>query len=55
MRTRRSEERLERLVADLAHLPPAALRDAILEDVESFTRDAPQSDDVTLVIVKREG
>jgi len=49
------DEHLERLVADLAHLDPAALRDAILEDVESFTSGAPQNDDVTLVIVKREG
>lgn len=48
------DERLQALVARSADAGPEALRDAILEDVERWTRGAPPSDDVTLVIVRRE-
>jgi phosphoserine phosphatase RsbU/P len=48
------DDRLVNLVVRLSHLDPAALRDAILDDVGRFTGGAPPSDDVTLVIVKRE-
>jgi sigma-B regulation protein RsbU (phosphoserine phosphatase) len=49
------DDRLVELVAAHATASPAALRDAILGDVERFASGVPQHDDVTLVIVRRVG
>lgn len=46
------EERLEMLVADNRHLSANELLDLILAELEKFTAGTPQSDDITLVLVK---
>lgn len=44
---------LAALVASLRELPAAEIVDRVLAEVDRFTADAPQSDDRTLVIVRR--
>jgi sigma-B regulation protein RsbU (phosphoserine phosphatase) len=46
------EARLRQLVAAGAHLPAAALHAHIVAEVSAFCRDAPQHDDLTLVVAK---
>jgi phosphoserine phosphatase len=48
------ESRVTALVAARAHEPMARLAEAILEAVEAFAGGAPQEDDMTVVLVKRE-
>jgi sigma-B regulation protein RsbU (phosphoserine phosphatase) len=47
------EERLENSIRNNLHLNTEEIIRAIFKDVESFTKGAPQSDDITMVIVKR--
>ena len=47
------EERLENSIRQNLQLSADDLIKAIFKDVESFTKGAPQSDDITMVIVKR--
>lgn len=47
------EERLERLVSENAHLPPKAIQDCIIGEVQGFLDGTRQSDDLTLVIIQR--
>jgi sigma-B regulation protein RsbU (phosphoserine phosphatase) len=47
-----SQERLESLVADLAHLPAEDLMRGVIEDLRRWCLNTPQHDDVTLVVVK---
>lgn len=47
------EERLEKLIKNNLHLSAEEIIKEIFKDVESFTKGAPQSDDITMVIVKR--
>jgi serine phosphatase RsbU (regulator of sigma subunit) len=47
------EERLLKLIKDNSLLNSEQLTKKILEDVNGFTSGAPQSDDITLLIVKR--
>ncbi|MDX1613904.1 MAG: GAF domain-containing SpoIIE family protein phosphatase [Candidatus Promineifilaceae bacterium] len=47
-------ERLRRIIAKTADRSARAIRDAIVEEVKAFTEDVAQSDDLTLVIIKRE-
>ena len=49
------EERLAALVPHLAHLPAAAIRDSILEELSRFVGVCPPYDDVTLVVAKMKG
>ncbi|MGA2596746.1 MAG: SpoIIE family protein phosphatase [Bryobacteraceae bacterium] len=47
---------LERLIACMranAALPPAAIVDAVFKEIDAFTGEAPQFDDITIMIVKR--
>ncbi len=46
-------ERLASLLADGGHLTASALIDEITHEVEQFTGGGPNSDDLTMVIVKR--
>jgi sigma-B regulation protein RsbU (phosphoserine phosphatase) len=46
------EARLRRLVAESAHLSAEEIRERIVENVRDWRRDAPQHDDLTLVIMK---
>ena len=47
------EERLAELLAKHHSLTGAALMEKILEEVKSFTGTTPQSDDMTIVVVRR--
>ncbi len=49
-----SDERMERLVVASRQLDPAALAKQVMEDVDQFVGDAPRSDDITMLILKRE-
>ncbi|MEQ1869283.1 MAG: PP2C family protein-serine/threonine phosphatase [Vicinamibacterales bacterium] len=46
------EERLGRLVEEHAHLPSDELRERLLRDISAFAGDAPQHDDMTLIILR---
>lgn len=46
------EPRLARLIAAHLHLPPTDLRDRVLAEIAGFVREAPQHDDMTLVVGK---
>ncbi len=48
------EERLRRLVASSRSLQPADLCERIKRDIDEFVEDAPQSDDITTLILKRD-
>lgn len=48
-------ERLEQLVVENKHLPVRELYDTILTALRDFSNGAPQSDDITLVILRRTG
>jgi phosphoserine phosphatase len=48
------EERVEAILRSRHTLPMAELSSVILADVEAFARGAPQEDDITIVLVKRE-
>ncbi len=47
------EERFESSIRKNLHLPAEEIIKEIFKDVEIFTKGAPQSDDITMVIVKR--
>lgn len=47
------EERLLQTLRDNREKPPAAIIDAIIKRIASFTGNAPLSDDLTLVILRR--
>ncbi len=47
------EERLENAVKKNLHLSADEMIKEIFKDVETFTKGAPQSDDITMVIIKR--
>ncbi len=49
------EERLRQVIAENAHRSANEILEALLEARHSFIRDAEQSDDLTVVIVKRQG
>jgi sigma-B regulation protein RsbU (phosphoserine phosphatase) len=46
------EERLRRAVEQAAGLPASAIIEQIVEDVRQWSADAPQYDDITLVVMK---
>jgi phosphoserine phosphatase RsbU/P len=46
------EDRLEKTIASAACLPPADVIAKILDRVCEWCRDAPQHDDMTLVVLK---
>lgn len=46
------EDRLQKLIRENARLSAQALMDAIHQDILEFTTGAPQSDDITMMIVK---
>ena len=47
------ENRLYAVLSPLADAHPAAVLDAILDNVQEFVEDTPQSDDITLLAIKR--
>lgn len=49
-----SAERLEAELKENAHLSARALGKRILASIDYFVEDAPQSDDITLVVIERE-
>ena len=46
------EARLGQLVEEHAHLPSDELRERILREIEAFVGDAPQHDDMTMILLK---
>ena len=46
------ESRLGRLVETHAHLPSEELRERVLRDIAAFVGDAPQHDDMTMILLK---
>ena len=48
------EGRLSAILEDHANLPPDELRERILREVAAFVGDAPQHDDMTMILVKVE-
>ncbi len=46
------ENRLGQLVEEHAHLASAELRERILREIEAFVGDAPQHDDMTMILLK---
>ena len=49
------EEALLEVMRRNRHLPAAGIKDAILEAVASHTSGVAQSDDITLVVIRRQG
>ncbi len=49
------DQRLKALIAKSAGISPDRVGEKILEDVDSFVGEAPRSDDLSLVIIKRWG
>lgn len=48
-------DRLSALVRDCAHMPAAGIRDRVAASEQAFRSGAPQSDDITFVIIKVTG
>ena len=48
------ETRLGRLVEEHAHLPSDELRERVLREIAAFVGDAPQHDDMTMILLKVE-
>ena len=48
------EQRLGRLIEEYADLPSDLLRDRVLGEIASFVGDAPQHDDMTMILLKIE-
>ncbi len=46
------ENRLGQLVETHAHLPPDELRERVLREIAAFVGDAPQHDDMTMILLK---
>ncbi|UCC45304.1 MAG: SpoIIE family protein phosphatase [Candidatus Zixiibacteriota bacterium] len=47
------EERLERLLIDQRQCPPDQICGKLVEDIVAFVEQTPQSDDITMLLVKR--
>lgn len=50
-----SEERLKEIILSYASAPAQEIKQAILDDVQRFVGHEPQSDDLTLMVLKRIG
>jgi sigma-B regulation protein RsbU (phosphoserine phosphatase) len=46
------EARLGRIVEEHAHLPSDELRERILREIAAFVGDAPQHDDMTMILLR---
>jgi serine phosphatase RsbU (regulator of sigma subunit) len=46
------EQRLARLIEEHAHLPADELRERVLREIAAFVGDAPQHDDMTMIVLK---
>jgi sigma-B regulation protein RsbU (phosphoserine phosphatase) len=46
------EQRLATLVEEHAHLPADELRERVLREIKAFVGDAPQHDDMTMILLK---
>jgi len=49
-----TDERMERFVVASHTLAPVELADALMHDIATFVGDGPRSDDITMLIIKRE-
>ncbi len=48
------DERTEQLVVGLRHLSPEEIAVRLLQDIKTFVKDSPRSDDITMLLVKRD-
>ncbi len=48
------EERLEKVMMEIQGRTASGIIDAVMEDIAAFVGDAPQSDDITLLVMKAE-
>ena len=46
------EQRLAALVEEHAHLPADELRERVLREIAAFVGEAPQHDDMTMILLK---
>ncbi|HVP07133.1 MAG TPA: SpoIIE family protein phosphatase, partial [Candidatus Acidoferrum sp.] len=49
-----SDARMEKLVVDARRLAPDALAQRLMEDIDTFIGDSPRSDDITMLIIKKD-
>jgi sigma-B regulation protein RsbU (phosphoserine phosphatase) len=49
------ESRLLQLIRDLGHMPASLVCSSILENVKNFSRECPQADDLTVVVLGDKG
>ncbi len=47
------EDRLQKIILDNKSIPTASLMNKLLEAIETFTGEATQFDDITMLIAKR--
>lgn len=48
------DDKMEELVSGASALKPDEIAGKVVEDIRSFVKDAPSSDDITMLVVKRE-
>jgi len=48
------DERTERLVTSLRHQPPHEIARCLTDDIKKFVQDSPRSDDITMVLLKKD-
>jgi serine phosphatase RsbU (regulator of sigma subunit) len=48
------DERMERLIIDSRRDPLPMITERLMKDIESFVADTPRSDDITMLLLKRE-
>jgi sigma-B regulation protein RsbU (phosphoserine phosphatase) len=48
------DERTQNMVIRRRHDPPDEIARHIVEDIKSFVKDDPRSDDITMVLIKKD-
>jgi len=49
-----SDCRMEQMIVSVRNQPPKVIIDKLMEDIDSFVENEPRSDDITMVVIKRE-
>ena len=48
------DERVERLVANVRDDPPEEIAHSLLNDIKAFVKESPRSDDITMLLIKKD-
>jgi len=48
------DERVERLVVDFRDKSPEEIARSLVDDIKAFVKDAPRSDDITMLLIKKD-